>query len=212
MLAPVALIGAVLVLAVVLVSGSEPQTTVSRLLVAGFEAGLPLAAGVGAAALVNRDPAVELQLSLAAPYRSTVLRRLALTVVWSGVLAAAGTGVLLAVGWWPALYRGAASVLVWLSPLLWLSALGAFLAVLLRSSAAASGLVAGVWSVEQLFADLFAAHPLLQAIYLFPTTRLPGMPAWSTNRVVLLATAAVLLLGLCALLSRPHRLLVEEDA
>ena len=209
---PAVVVVAMLGMAAVMVAGSAPSDTVGRLLVAGLEVGLPLAAGIGAAALVGRDPAIELQLSAPTPYRVTVLRRLAITVAGPVLLAAAGTTVLRATGWWPAVHLGASSVLVWLGPVAWLSALGAFLAVGLRSAAAASGLIAGVWLAEQLFAGLFAAHAAGRALYLFPTTWLPGMPGWPVNRAVLLATAAVLLAGACLLLSRPHRLLTEEDA
>jgi hypothetical protein len=173
---------------------------------------LPLAAGVGAASLVGRDPAVETQLSMPTPYRSTLLRRLAVTMVWPGLLALAGSVVLLAAGWWPKAHAGAASVLVWAAPLSFLAALGALLAVWLRSAAAASGLVAGLWLVELIFGPLFAKTPVLRELYLFPSTGLHGTLDWTINRSLLLVTAAVLLVGLAALLTRPYRLLSEENA
>jgi hypothetical protein len=202
---------AVAALAAVMLGASAPHDTVVRLLVAGSEAVLPLAAGIGAASLAGRDAAVELQLSLPTPYRSTLLRRLAVTVTWPALLALAGSAVPLATGWWPPAHAGAESLLVWAAPLCWLAALGAFLSVWLRSTAAASGVVAGLWLVELIFGPLFGKTPVLAQLYLFPTSRLPDMPGWTTNRAVLLGTAAVLLAGLAWLLSRPHRLLFEED-
>jgi hypothetical protein len=202
----------VIAAAVVMAEGGAPRHAVVRLVVAGLEVLLPLAAAIGATALVGQDHAVELQLSLPTPYRVTLLRRLAITLAWPVLLAGASTAVLQALGWWPAAHSGIAGVLVWLSPLLWLPALGVFCAVLLRSATAASGLIAGIWLAEQLFAVAFAASAAGRAVYLFPATWLAGMPGWPVNRAVLLSTAAVLLASTCALLARPHGLLTEEGA
>lgn len=204
---PVVVAAAVVALAVVMVARSASYDTVVRWLVAGLEVAVPLACGIGAADLIGRDPAVELQLSVPVSYRATVLRRLAVTVAWPMMLAAAGTVVLVGVGWWPTDRSGAASLFVWLAPLLWLAGLGSFAAVLFRSGTAASGLVAGVWFVEQMFAGEFADSAVLRAVYLFPTTWLPGLSGWWINRVVLLGTAAMLFGAVWLLLSRPHRLL-----
>ena len=53
---------------------------------------MPLAAGVGCASLVGRDPAAELQLAVPTPYRVTLLRRLAVTLGWTAAVARADRG------------------------------------------------------------------------------------------------------------------------
>ncbi len=209
---PVVVSGGMLALAAVMKADSASHDSLMRVLVAWVEVGLPLAAGVGATSLVGRDPAVELQLALPTRYRATVLRRFAVTLGWPVLLALAGTVVLLATGWWPAARTGAESLLVWAAPLCVLAALGVFLAVWLRSAAAASGLIGGIWLVEIVFAGLFTSPTVLRVLYLFPTTRLPDMADWATNRAVLLATAAALLAATFGLLSRPHRLLTDKES
>jgi hypothetical protein len=201
-----------LALATVMMATSASRDQVRPILLAWGEAGLPLAAGVGTASLVGRDPAVEMQLSMPTSYRSTLLRRLAVTVGWPALLALAGIAVLQAGGWWPAAYAGAASLLVWAAPLAFLAALGAFLAVWLRSAAAASGLIGGLWLAELIFAPLLARAPVLRWLYLFPTTVLGSVPGWADNRVALLVAAVALLAGTLALLSRPYRLLTGEES
>jgi hypothetical protein len=56
-----------------------PRTQAARLLVAGLEMGLPYAAGIVAAAVVTRDPAVVLQLSTPTGARRTIGRRICIT-------------------------------------------------------------------------------------------------------------------------------------
>jgi len=209
---PLVMSVAVPAFAAAMMAGSATHEQTMRMLVGWLEVGLPLTAGIGGASLVGRDPAVELQLSMPTGYAVTLLRRLAVTVGWPALLALAGNVILLATGWWPAEYVAGESVLVWAAPLLLLGMLGAFLAVWLRNAAAASGLVAAVWLVQLLFSPLFVGTPVLRELYLFPTSMVPGMPGWGINRLVLLVAAAALLLGTCALLSRPHRLLAGEDA
>lgn len=187
--------------------GAAEHHTVLRLLVAGLEVALPLAVGMGAATLAGSDPAIELQLSLPTPYRATLARRFAVTTVWPVLLAGAATAVLLGTGWWLPGHQGAASVLVWLAPGACLGALGIVLAVGLRSSAAASALIAGVWLGEQLFAGLLLANPAGRMGYLFPSTWAPQMPGWIANRVMLLSAAVLLLALTWWMLARPHRLL-----
>lgn len=210
--APVLVMVLVAALAAVTGAGAAEQHTVVRLLVAGLEVALPLAVGVAAATLAGSDPAIELQLSLPTPYRATLARRFTVIAAWSVLLAAAATAVLQGAGWWPAGHRGAAGVLVWLAPVACLGALGIVLAVGLRSTAAASALLAGVWLGEQLFAGLLLTHPAGRLGYLFPSTWAPQMPGWTTNRVVLLTVAALLLGVTWLLLARPHRLLGGVEA
>lgn len=204
-------VGLVLV-AVVLAAGNPAAGHADRVLVGLLEAGLPLAAGVSAASLIGRDTALELQLSLAAAYRATLLRRVAVTVGWPAVLALAVAVILAAAGWWPSSHSGPAGQLIWLAPLLWLAAFGFTLALTTRSGAIAGTVVAALWLCEELFAGLFSQHDGLRALYLFATSRLSSTEGWTANRITLVLSAGALLLVAWLLLARPERLLTAEDA
>jgi hypothetical protein len=117
----------------------------AHLLQAVLELALPLAAGLGAASLVGGDPAIELQLTLPTPYRATILRRLAVTAGWVGLLALALAVTLVATGWWhrwPAAHPAVVGQLTWLAPALFLAGLGLLGGALSGSPAVASALVA----------------------------------------------------------------------
>ncbi|MDQ7904393.1 hypothetical protein RB614_07635 [Phytohabitans sp. ZYX-F-186] len=181
-----------------------------RTLLAALEMVLPLAAGVGAASLVGRDPAVELQLTVPTSYRSTLLRRLAVTLGWAALLAVLVAGILLATGGMPQ-ERGALSgQLVWLAPTVWLGGLGFLAGAAFRSPAAAGGLVTTWWIVQQVFPGLLQGRDWSRTLYLFETTRGAVPEGWAANRLTLVATALVLAGLGWALLGRAERLLREE--
>ena len=75
------------------------DTTTARMLLGALDMAIPLAAGVACASLAGRGPAVELQLTAPTPYRVTVLRRTAVTLGWTTVVAARTPAVLIATGW-----------------------------------------------------------------------------------------------------------------
>lgn len=202
----------VLAVAVLASASGTPPARTGRLLLAATEAVLPLAAGVTAAAVVAREPAVELQLSLPTPYRTTLCRRLLVMSAWPALLATVLTAVMAGAGWWPSAHPLPSGVLVWLPPLLWLAALGAAVAVGSRSVGAASAAVAGIWLAEQLFTGVFADSGWLRTLYLFPASRLPGADGWAAGRVLLLVTAGVLCAAVWLLLARPDRMLTDEHA
>jgi hypothetical protein len=170
---------------------------------------LPVVAGIGAAGAVRVDNALELQLSLPTPYRTTACRRLALTLVWTALLTLAASSWLALSNRliWPISFP--ADQLIWLPPLLWLAAAGATLTLGLRAFAIGSGLVAVLWVLERSFSDLFAAPPL-QTVWLFLRYVSVSPAAWYLNRGVLLLTAAVLFLVAFWLLGRTERLLGSE--
>lgn len=208
--APVTLLvnAAVVALLAVLQSGNE--VAAARTLQAVLEMGMPLAAGVVAASLVGRDVAVELQVSVFREYRTTLLRRLAITFAWTAVIAGGTTVALTVTGWWdrwPLAPEPALGQLTWLAPTLWLGGLGFLLGALLRSPAAAGGLVATVWLVQQLMADTMRGWVGSRLVFLFATTRGSGED-WLANRLVLLASGVALLVAGWLVLARAE---LEED-
>ncbi|GAA3087799.1 hypothetical protein [Streptosporangium carneum] len=217
---PTALLGppALVVLAVLLAAfgtriGSREGNT-ARFLVAFVEMGIPLLTGLLAASLVGRDRAVELRLALPSAYRATLLRRLAVTVGWAGVCALAISALLTAGGWWerlPLSPGGVAGQLAWLSPTLWLTALGLLAYAASRTTVAATATVALVWVVEQALSEALRDNPASRWLYLFATTRGVADGDWLPNRLVLLATALPLAVAAWFLLGDVERFLGGED-
>jgi hypothetical protein len=196
-------------------SAGAEEREASRNLFTALEMALPLCAGISAASLVGRDPVVELQLTLPTAYRATLLRRLAVAVAWTALVALLITGFLIATGWWarrPDTHGAFLGQLVWLAPTLWLAAAGLLAAALFRGPAAASGVVAVLWIVEQVFGDVVQEHRWSRLLYLFATTRgaVPG--DWIANRLTLLASAVVLGFLAWLLLGRAERLVRGEVA
>jgi hypothetical protein len=196
-------------------ANAEPgDARTARILLGALEMGVPLAAGVGCASLVGRDPAVELQLAAATPYRVTLLRRVAVTLGWAAVLAGVTAVVLIATGWWarwPDNHGPFAGQLTWAAPILGLGAVGFAAGAVFRSPAAAGALVTTLWTVQQFFAELAQQHLPGRLLYLFATTRgaVPG--DWTENRLALLGAAATLGALALVVLARSERLIGEEE-
>ncbi|XVQ07504.1 hypothetical protein ACQP1W_33560 [Spirillospora sp. CA-255316] len=196
---------------------ANPQpgdTTTARILLGTLEMAVPLAAGVGCASLVGRDPAVELQLAVPTPYRVTLLRRTAVTLGWAAVVAGLTAAVLIATGWWarwPANHGPFAGQLTWAAPTVALGAVGLAAGAVFRSPAAAGALVTTLWTLQQFFADLAQQHLPGRLLYLFATTRgaVPG--DWTRNRLALLGAAATLLALALVVLARSERLIGQEE-
>ena len=167
----------------------------AQMLVATLEACLPLAAGLTLAAVAAHDAALEVQLSLPRPYRFTVLRRCLLLLGWTLVIEAGAALALQAALPWAALRPGAASVLVWLAPTLWFAAAGPLLALLLRSLATAGALLGSIWIAQLVFHGYFALYRWTRPWFLFATLFAPNASFWLANRIELLLTAGVVLLG-----------------
>lgn len=149
-----------------------------------------------------------------APYRVTLLRRLAVTLVWAATVAGLTATVLIATGWWarwPANHGPFAGQLTWAAPTVGLGAVGFAAGAVFRSPAAAGALVSTVWTFQQLFADLTQQHLSGRLFYLFATTRgaVPG--DWAGNRLALLGAAAGLVALALAVLARSERLLGAEE-
>jgi hypothetical protein len=190
------------------------ETSTARILLGTLEMAVPLAAGVGCASLVGRDPGVELQLAVPTPYRVTLLRRMAVTLGWAALVAALMAAALIATGWWarwPDNHGPFAGQLTWLAPTAGLGAVGFAAGAALRSPAAAGAVVTSLWTLQQLFAGLFQQHLPGRLLYLFATTRgtVPG--DWTGNRLTLLGAAAALVAGGLLVLARSERLIAGDE-
>lgn len=116
---------------------------------------LPVAAGLGIAAALGRERAIELQLSVPTPYRTTVLRRIA--AVAAVVVLASAVAIIEAalLGYWSHPATGVLALIVPLGPALMLVGMGAWSQVMLQSTAGASAVVLGAWLFQLLILDRF---------------------------------------------------------
>lgn len=201
----------VAVIAIAQAASGAGTTDVARTLQSVLEMGMPLGAGIGAATLIGRDPVVELQLAVPSSYPVTLLRRWVATLSWVAAIALLTSAALVATGWWarwPQSHDVLLGQLTWLSPAVWLAAVGFLAAALLASPAAASGVVAIIWLFEQVLKDDIAAQHWSRLLFLFTTTR-GAVPAdWLPNRLLLLGTGLVVLAVAAARLRRTERFLV----
>jgi hypothetical protein len=184
--------------------GSGNSLTTARTLQAMLTQSVPLAVGVVAASLVGRDPAVELQLSVLRDYRTTLLRRLAVSFAWATVIAVVVTVALVGAGWWyrlPSTPGPLTGQLTWLAPSAALGGLGFALAALSRNAAVAGGLVAGVWIVQ-----LVVGGSMQGVLGLFDLSATGDDGTWLVNRLVLLVAGVVLLVVGWRVLARVERL------
>jgi hypothetical protein len=209
LLTPPLTVGA-LVLVAVLNAGGAPDVTTARTLFGALEMGAPLAAGMGAASLVGRDPAAELLSTMPTGYRSILLRRLGVTVGWTALVAVLLAGSLLATGWWarwPDNHGAVLGQLTWIAPTLGLAAVGFLAGAALRGPAAAAGLVGVCWIFQQVFAGPAQEQHWSRLLYLFATTRGTVPADWTANRLTLIGAAGVLGALAWLLLGRTERLL-----
>ncbi|MDG4826092.1 hypothetical protein O7635_29945 [Asanoa sp. WMMD1127] len=179
------------------------------LLAAGLEAIVPLAVAMVALTVVIRESCRELHLSLPTRHLATIGRRLTVLGVSTAALCLLYTAGAALAG--HRLGPGGA-LLVWAAPTLWLAGFAVLAAAISRSAVLASSLVALVWLAEQMWASEFTDNAVLRPLFLFFTSRIGDSAGWTTNRVGLLAGGLVLFAATAALLSRPERLLTEEDA
>lgn len=191
----------------------EPAPTTGLILQNLLELGLPLAAGIGAASLIGRDPAVELQLTLPTAYRATILRRLVAGTGWVAVVALTVALGAVATGWWdrwPGAHPPLAGQLTWLAPTAFLAGLGLLIAVLAGGSALAAAVVAMLWTFHLAAAGPLQDHQWSRPLFLFATTRGGPELDWTANRLTLLAAGTAMTGAAWLLLRRPVRLLTKE--
>ncbi|MBB4916485.1 hypothetical protein [Streptosporangium saharense] len=186
------------------------EPVAARLLLGVAEMGVPLLTGLLAASLVGGDRAAELRLSLPSPYRATVLRRVAVTVGWAGLCALPVLALLSARDWWrllPVSPGVLAGQLVWLSPTLWLTALGLLAWTLSRSTVAAAATVALVWLAGLTLFGVSGGGTVPGPLDLFATTRGVAEESWLPNRLLLLVSAVPLAVAAWLLLGNDERVL-----
>jgi hypothetical protein len=204
-LVPVAVDGAVRL--------NYPSRGTALVLQSLLELALPLAAGMAAASLVGRDPAVELQLTFPTAYRTTILRRLAISAGWVAVIALTTAVAMVASGWWhrwPLAHDALPGQLTWLAPTLCLAGLGLLVGALSGSPATATSGVVALWFFDLAAAGLLQQHRWSRLLYLFATTRGTVEDDWTANRLTLLAAGAAMTVAGWLLLRRPSRLLTKE--
>lgn len=186
----------------------------SRLVPAAIESVPALAAGVAVAAIIGRDPARELQLSLPAGYGRTLVHRIMPVLAGTVIGAVLLTVVAAASGHWPGASGVLVAQLVWLAPTAFLAALAAVVTLATASGAVGTAVVGVLWVIEAAKSMLFLDRPW-QPLYLFANGVVPGAPfhdatgptdAWWRDRIVL-CLVALCCAGLAAVLARrPERL------
>jgi hypothetical protein len=171
----------------------------------------PLGVAIAASSIVGRDHGAELVMTTPAPYRRVLFLRAGLVTLLGATATFVTAGACYALGAWPSGQGAAGLILLWAPPMAWLTALGVLVAVAVRSPAAASGLVGGLWIAQVLFSHDMQANAVLRAQYLFITLA-GGFP----GRDVTITQAALIAAGIAAtaatgpLLARPERLLAGD--
>lgn len=197
-------------------SQATAHSDVAKGLLLLLEFGLPPVAGLAAANLVVGNPAVELHLALPRSYAALTWLRLALLTGWCALAATITSAAIHSAGYWIAPQASLLQPLIWAAPMLWLILGGAMLSLLLRSRIASASILGMLWLGELFLRVHFLQNAALQKVYLFLTLEtLPGDGAsaaayWLTNRLTLLATAALFFLALAPLLRRNEALLGHE--
>ncbi|MFJ9909419.1 hypothetical protein ACIRVK_42505 [Streptomyces sp. NPDC101152] len=176
---------------------------------AGFA---PLGVAIAASSVTARDPGAELVMT-STPYRRVVFLRTAL-VVGAGALATFVDAVTFrALGAWPKGQGTGGYLLVWAPPMIWLTAVAVLIAVALRSSAAAGGLIGGVWLGQLVLAHDIVSHTVLRAQFLFMgVADKVQAHDWTVNRISLPAVGLAAAAAAGVLLGRPERLLGSDAA
>lgn len=158
----------------------------------GLEAFMPLVAGLATACVVADEPALELHLTLRTHYRTTMARRLALTVGWTSLVATLWAVTLWFLGFWSWPGPFVVMQLGWLAPVLWYASFGVLLSLLLKNRAASGAILGGFWLAETSLGGLLFNHYWISLLALSATTyALPfnGMEWWLGNRAVLISTS-----------------------
>jgi hypothetical protein len=172
------------------------HSSIGSLLTANLEACIPLMVGVIIATIAAHDPAIELQLTVLMPYRFTVFRRFILLLAWTALVEIVAMLVLHAIFPWALSSAIVEGQLTWLSPLLWLTAVGALLALLMHSRSASGAVLGCIWVSQLAFHSYFVAYGWTQPWFLFATLYTPGASFWLTNRIELLLTALVVFIAI----------------
>src|SRR5579883_161113 len=129
----------------------------ARLLLALPEILLPLVSGTIVGTIIALDPALELQLTMPRNYPATGLWRVGLIflcMACCSLLFISGMDVLHLLSMpmfmqsWSSVLRFLAIQMIWFPPLLWCTAAGFCIALLMQSRSAAGGVLGGIWVAE----------------------------------------------------------------
>lgn len=183
----------------------------TQLVIASLEAMLPLTAGILLSTVAPHDDAIEVQLTLARPYRFTAISRFILLLCWTMLVE--GLAVVALQRTLPWVFTGAhmTQQLTWLAPMLWLAASGILLALLMRNRSSSVAVLGCIWVCQLVFHGYFALYGWTQPWFLFATLFTPSASFWLANRIELIATAAGLaLLAWAYLHNTEWRFLGEE--
>lgn len=204
------LAGAVLVTALYATGATAAE--LGRASAAVLAALAPLGAAIAASSIVGRDPGAELVMTITA-YRRVVFLRAGLMVAAAALATLLDAVAFHAMHAWPPAQGTGGYVLIWVPPMVWLVALAVLIAVALRSSAAASGLIAGLWLTQLLMAQDFQTNTVLQAQYLFMgVADRVSAHEWNVNRIALPAVGVTAAVAASLLLGRPERFLGSDAA
>jgi len=192
--------------------GHVNQSFIHDILLAGLEACLPLISGIIAATVATLDPAIELQLTLPLPYRITIFSRLALILIWTALIALLSTLTLHLV--LPSVLPTSLvqEQLIWLAPMLWFTAVGAMLALLMRNRSTSGAILGCLWVMQLTFHGYFLATGWTRPWFLFTTLYAPTASFWLANRIELILTSAVVFIATWFYLHNSEwRFFGEED-
>jgi hypothetical protein len=92
-----------------------------------------------------------------------------------------------------------------------LTGTGILLSLLLRSRTSSGAILGCVWIFQLLFHSYFSQNSWTQPWFLFATLYTPDASFWLANRLELIATALVLLVGVWWFLRSPERRFFGED-
>ncbi|MGZ3667861.1 MAG: hypothetical protein ACXVDA_25630 [Ktedonobacterales bacterium] len=163
---------------------------IAQLVTATLEACLPLTAGILLATAAPHDDAIEVQVTLARPYRITALSRFTLLLGWTVLVEALALIALHSALPWVFAGPRMAQPLTWLAPTLWLATSGVLLALLMRNRSSSIAVLGCIWVCQLIFHGYFASYGWAQPWFLFATLFTPSASFWLANRVELIATAA----------------------
>ncbi|MCW2917941.1 MAG: hypothetical protein JWN52_6009 [Actinomycetia bacterium] len=202
--------GAILVIAMHATGAdAEHLDLAAGAVLAGFA---PLGTAVAASSIVGRDTGAELVMT-STVYRRVLFLRVGLVVVPAALVTLVDAVVFRALNAWPEGQGTDGYVLVWAPPMLWLVALAMLIAIGLRSPAAASGLIGGIWLAQDLMRTAIMGNTVLRAQYMFM-----GVGAkvsahdWTVNRIALPAVGIVAVIAVGLLLGRPERFVGSDAA
>jgi hypothetical protein len=190
-------------------AGAEHLDLAAGAVLAGFA---PLGTAVAASSIVGRDTGAELVMT-STVYRRVLFLRVGLVVAPAALVTLVDAVVFRALNAWPAGQGTDGYVLVWAPPMLWLVALAMLIAIGLRSPAAASALVGGLWAAQYLMWRDIMANTVLRTQFMFM-----GVPAkvpaheWTVNRIALSAVGVVAVIAAGLLLGRPERFVGSDTA